>query len=170
MNPNIVIGYTDRETVKLDFDNTPFKDVKHWATRADNFHELGGFLTLKSSDNCYHVVFNRSVDWSENMRIVAWVCQQSKNYKLTGYLVMQCIKEASTLRVSPKGDKLSPRIVYRCGEEDIEIRNFLHYRRKIKDYIRVARAHLKPTILIHFGTCRKLSFSDFFSCARAMWY
>ena len=44
--------------------------------------------------------------------MVAWVCQQSEHEKLMEYLVMQCIKDASTLRVSQKGDKLSPRIVY----------------------------------------------------------
>ena len=37
----------------------------------------------------------------------------------------------STLRVSRKGDKPSPRIVYRYGKQDGEIRNFLLKRRQI---------------------------------------
>jgi len=36
------------------------------------------------------------------------------------------------LRVSPKGDKSSPRIVYRYGRQDREIRQFLAYRELIK--------------------------------------
>jgi len=32
-NTKFVIGYTDTETVKLDFDSTPFKTVKYWALR-----------------------------------------------------------------------------------------------------------------------------------------
>lgn len=30
---NSVLGMTDRETVKLDFDKTSFKTVKYWAFR-----------------------------------------------------------------------------------------------------------------------------------------
>jgi len=54
-------------------DNTQFKDVKYWATRACNWFELSEFLILKSSMLCYHVAFNLPVSWSESMRIVARV-------------------------------------------------------------------------------------------------
>jgi hypothetical protein len=37
-----------------------------------------------------------------------------------------------TLRVSPKGEKPIPRIVYREGHEDNRIKEFLAYRRLIK--------------------------------------
>lgn len=77
-----VIGYTDKETVKLDFDNTPFKIVKYWAFRTLNWFKLGGFLILKSSEDCYHVVFNCPVSWAENMRVVAWVSLESNVEKL----------------------------------------------------------------------------------------
>jgi hypothetical protein len=70
---NSVIGYTDTETVKLDLDSTAFKNVKDWALRAKNKFRLGGFLILKSSKNCYHVVFNRAVSWSENTRMHACI-------------------------------------------------------------------------------------------------
>jgi hypothetical protein len=46
------------------------------------------------------------------MHIVAWDALESRNSKLQRYLVMQCIKESSTLRVSPKNEKPSPRIVF----------------------------------------------------------
>jgi hypothetical protein len=127
-----MLAYTDRNTVKLDFDHTPFKTVKYWASRACNWFELEGFLILKSSEKCYHVIFNRTVPWSENIHVVAWVCLESDIYSLTRWFIMQSIKESSTLRVTPKGDKPSPRIVYRYGKEDIEIRNFLEYRKLIK--------------------------------------
>ena len=52
---------------------------------------------------------------------------------------MQCIKEETTLRVSPKGAKPSPRIVYRFGEQDKQIEKFLSYRREIKNIIRKMR-------------------------------
>jgi hypothetical protein len=127
-----VIGYSDTETVKLDFDNTPFKVVKYWAFRTMTWFNLEGFLILKSSPHCYHIVFNRTVSWTENVSIMAWVTLQSKHQKLTGWFILQCIKQGSTLRVSPKGEKRSPRIVFRTGIETGEIQQFLHARRLIK--------------------------------------
>ncbi len=71
-NPKPITGYSDTETVKLDFDYTPFKKVKYWALRTMKWFNLGGFIIIKSSKQSYHVLFNRKVSWSENMRIVAW--------------------------------------------------------------------------------------------------
>ena len=131
-NHNSILGFTDDETVMLDFDDTPFKKVKYWAQIAMNHFGLGGFLILKSSENHYHVVFNRRVNWAENMSIVAWVSLQSNNQNMLRYLRMQCIKKASTLRVGPKGEKPSPRIVYREGNEDTQIKEYLETRNFLK--------------------------------------
>ena len=75
------------------------------------------------------MIFNKSVNWAENMSIVAWVSLQSKNQNMLRYLRMQCIKKSSTLRVRPKGEKTAPRIVYREGKEDEQISLFLNQRR-----------------------------------------
>jgi hypothetical protein len=34
---------------------------------------------MKSSERCYHVIFNCKVDWIENMSIIAWVAELSGN-------------------------------------------------------------------------------------------
>lgn len=73
---------------------------------------------------------------AENVKIVAWISLYSRKVKLDRWFHMQCIKEESTLRVSPKGKKPSPRIVYRYGEQEKEIKTFLLYRKIIKDIIR----------------------------------
>ena len=39
---------------------------------------------------------------------------------------------SSTLRVAPKGDKPSPRIVFRYGSQDHGVKDFLRYRKLIK--------------------------------------
>jgi hypothetical protein len=135
-NLNSVIGFTDTETVLLDFDSVSFRTVRYWARRAVKWFKLGGFIILKSSESCYHVVFDQKVTWSENMKITAWVSLLSQNKGLNKYLVMQCIKEASTLRVSPKYEKPSPRIVYREGNQDQQIREFLVQRDLIKKIVR----------------------------------
>jgi len=47
-------------------------------------------------------------EMSENVGIMAWVCLLSQNQDLTKWFIMQCIKEASTLRISPKKTNLLP--------------------------------------------------------------
>ncbi len=130
-----LLGYSDTETVKLDLDGVSFRTAKHWALKSMKQFKLGGLIILKSSERCYHVVFDRRVSWAENMHVVAWVSLLSKNRGILRWLPMQCIKESSTLRVSPKKDKPSPRVVYRYGKQYGQIRSFLEYRQKIKSII-----------------------------------
>lgn len=47
-------------------------------------------------------------------------------------MVMQCIKKSSTLRVSPKGNRSSPRIVFRHGNQDKKVKEFMNFRDLIK--------------------------------------
>jgi len=131
-----VLGFTDTETVKLDFDELEFRNVKYWAERAMNWFKLGGYIILKSSKNCYHVLFNKTVSWAENLKVVAWVALLSQNRGLIKWLLMQCIKGASTLRVTSKGDKPSPRIVDKFGYQDHAIKDFLRHRQLIKQIYR----------------------------------
>ena len=98
-SPNFILGFTDDETVMLDLDNMSFKKVKQLAQRASEFWNLGGFLVLKSSEGSYHVVFDRPVSWRENMQVVAWAVIDSGSEDLKRWLVMQCRKGSSTLRV-----------------------------------------------------------------------
>jgi hypothetical protein len=129
LNPDKpILGYSDTSTVKLDFDDASFKSVKYWALRAMKWFRLRGFIILKSSENHYHVVFDRSVRWERNMHVVAWVALESGNPKLQKYVLMQCIKESSTLRISSKKEKALPRIVFRYAKQDSEIKRFLHCR------------------------------------------
>ena len=79
LKANPILGLSDTETVKLDFDETSFPSVRYWALRAMKWFRLEGFVVLKSSKNRYHVVFDRVVSWAENMRVVAWVALLSHN-------------------------------------------------------------------------------------------
>ncbi len=132
---NCIIGFTDTETVLLDFDDTSFKTVRYWTRRVNHWFRMDGVLILKSSKDHYHVVFNRRVSWSENMKIVAWVTLLSWNQGLNRWFIMQCIKQGSTLRVSSKFEKPSPRIVYSEGNQDNRIQEFLVERKRIKRII-----------------------------------
>jgi hypothetical protein len=109
-----------------------FRKVRYWAERALKHFRLGGFVILRSSQDHYHVLFNKTVSWEENTKIMTWVAVLSGNAGLRKWVLMQLIKDASTLRVSCKGDKASPRIMFRKGRQDQEISAFLRWRRLIK--------------------------------------
>ena len=49
---------------------------------------------------------------------------------------MQCIKESSTLRFSPKIDKPSPKIVFRYGSQNNQIKELLETRRIILNIVK----------------------------------
>ena len=136
------LGYSDRTTVKLDFDGEQFKKVRYWAERALKHFRLGGYVILKSSRDHYHVLFNKTVSWEENCRAMAWVAVLSGNAGLRKWVLIQLIKGSSTLRVSCKGDKASPRIVFSEGSRDREIAAFKRWRELIKKADRKRRTLL----------------------------
>jgi len=120
----------------LDLDEMSFKSAMDWAMFALEKYKLRGFIILKSSKNHYHVVFDRYLPREVTLSVIAWVAILSKSVPLLRYLAMQCIKMSSTLRIAPKGDKPSPRIVYRYGSQDHAIKDFLEFRQFIKQIYR----------------------------------
>ena len=131
--PKYILGYTSDETVMLDFDEATLGTVKYWARRAMNRFNLGGFLVLESSPGSFHVVFDRTVGWGENMRVVAWVALLSGKEKLRRWFLMQCIKMKPTLRVSGKSEvgdvvKAAPWVVWFEGSQSEEVSDYLRYR------------------------------------------
>lgn len=134
-------GSTCTTAVMLDVDNVTFTGVKKLSIRVIERFNLEGFIILKSSEKNYHVVFNRTVSWTENMGSVAWAYLESKNIGLLRWFLLQCIKGSSTLRVSPKGGKPSPRVVYRYGNLNTEVQSYLRHRKHIKDILRKMQAN-----------------------------
>jgi hypothetical protein len=109
----------------------PLRIVKYWSRRACDWFKLEGYIIFESSRNSFHVVYNRPVTWRRNMHIISWIAVESQLGKLRDYVLMQVIKESSTLRVGPKFRKPSPKIVYRYGKQDRQIREFLETRKTI---------------------------------------
>ena len=65
----------------------------------------------------------------------ASIAIQTKHEGLKKWFLLQCRKKSSTLRVGPKGEKPSPRIVYREGKQDGQIAEFHEWRKYIKNII-----------------------------------
>jgi hypothetical protein len=127
--------------------------VKLWAYRACFWFRLEGFIIFESSRiiyvvkhkrkvvyqyvlGRYLVVFNRPVRWKTNDTVMNWVALESGNEGLQRYVRMHCIKKASTIRFTAKGDKPSPRIVFRYGKQDKQIWKLLETRRTELDYLK----------------------------------
>lgn len=84
----------------------------------------------------YLVIFDRKVSWNENVKIMNWVALESGNIALQSYVRMQCIKGSSTVRVSRKGSKPIPRIVFRYGSQNSMIKKFLETRSLILGFLK----------------------------------
>jgi hypothetical protein len=149
----VVLGDWDKETVRLDWDDTALAEVKLWSLRACRWFKLEGFIILRSSmknylvkdkkkivysfkRGSYLVIFDRPVNWESNVKIMNWVALESGNVNLQKYVRMQCIKKTSTVRISSKGNKPAPSIVFRYGAQDKMVREFLENRRFILSWIR----------------------------------
>ena len=68
--------------------------------------------------------------------MVAWVAYLSGNEGLQRWHRMQCIKMKSTLRVGPKNEKKSPRMVKRVGDQDEQIQEFIEIRNRVKNILK----------------------------------
>lgn len=135
----------------LDLDEVNFSSARDWALFALEKSKLRGFIILKSSKNCYHVLFDRYVPGEENqsMRARLWAAILLKSVSLLRYLVIQCIKRSSTLRVSPKNENHSPGIVTRngsYGSQEHAIKDFLGYRQCARMLSRVVGVAKMPQI------------------------
>jgi hypothetical protein len=86
------------------------------------------------------VVFNLPVTWETNIHVMCWVAVESQLGKLRDYVLMQGIKESSTLRVGSKGNRPPPKIIYRYGKQDKNIHSYLEKRKEI---MKIQSAHVR---------------------------
>lgn len=153
---SVIIGNWSKNTVQIDFDKMPLDKVKYLAFRALNWFNLKGFIIFESSkkeyvakekgekgkvsyryfEKNYLVAFDRPVRWAKNVHIRHWVHLACHSEDLDKWNEMQDIKESSTLRFSPKIDKPSPKIVYRYGSQNNQIKELLETRRIILNIVK----------------------------------
>ena len=160
---SVIIGNWSKNTVQIDFDKMPLDKVKYYAFRANNWFKLNGFIIFESSrkehiakekgkkgkvsyryfEKNYLVAFDKKVSWAKNVHIRHWVHLACHSEDLDKWNEMQDIKESSTLRFSPKIDKPSPKIVFRFGNQNNEIKELLETRRII---LKIVKNSLKKSV------------------------
>jgi len=153
---SVIIGNWSRNTVQVDFDKMSLDKVKYYAFRVNNWFKLNGFIIFESSrkehiakekgkkgkvsyryfEKNYLVAFDKKVSWAKNVHIMNWIALESGSVDLKNWVLMQCIKESSTLRFSPKIDKPSPKIVYRFGSQNNQIKELLETRKIILNIVK----------------------------------
>lgn len=154
--PNVVLGDWDNDIVKIDWDERSITDVKRFSFMLNNRYKLDGFIILQSSIKThkiwdeehtqivyrfkvgsFHTVFNRAISWSNLISILAWLCLYVKDEGLSKWFYMQLIKGTFTLRHCFKKRKSIPKIVFRYGNQNGQIAEFLANRKFILDILRV---------------------------------
>jgi hypothetical protein len=152
--PNVVLGDHDTDIVKVDWDERPYTEVKLFSRLMNERYHLDGLAILQSSTKhhkvrdetlekfayeyitkSYHTVFNRPVSHLELNSILAWLCIFTKDNKLITWFLLQNIKGTYTLRLGFKGKKKPPKIVYRYGNQDKQIKKFLSNRAFVLNFL-----------------------------------
>jgi len=121
----------------------------------NNRYNLDGFIILQSSTTThivrneeltkivykyktksYHTLFNRKISKDELDSYLAWLCLTVKDLKLIEWYLLQNSnpEQAYTLRCGWKNRKKPPKIVFRYGNQDKGIAEFLDNREYILDF------------------------------------
>lgn len=152
--PNVVLGDWNTDIVKVDWDERGLVEVKRFSHLMNSRYDLDGFSILESSTKLhkvrsedlskiaysyktksYHSVFNREVSFNELNSMLAWLCLFTKDNKLITWFLLQLIKGTYTLRHGFKGRKKLPRIVFRYGNQDKQIKKFLDNRLFVLNFL-----------------------------------
>lgn len=160
-NSRVTWGDWDTETIHADCDNTPLGELKYWGFRAMSRFGLEGFAIFLSSQKIYtikkkgkiiheyrecsyHMVFDKTVTWATNVAVMAWLAMMMKQPSLKDYVLMQDIKKTATARYGKKVIwvnnkkivKPVPKIVFRYGSQDCQIKKFLDTRKFVLDSLK----------------------------------
>lgn len=131
--PKFVYGFTTSHGLLLDLDHTTLKETIWIADKYLERFKLGGYLILRSSENNYHVVFNRYMTWKKVLGClfkIVWYYHYHKHGakpSLTFWAILQACKESETLRISTKKQKSKPKIIKRKGKTDKLIKDYIEF-------------------------------------------
>jgi hypothetical protein len=130
-----IMAYSNRDTVMLDLDDVDLEKAKAICDDLLDTYSLGNYCIAESSPGSHHAVFDRRVDWCEKLSYVAHVLLKNDLPKLNAWLLNHIRKGYMDLRVTPKGGKTTPKIVYRKGSKGNRIQHCENHRAWIEDLI-----------------------------------
>lgn len=140
--PSVVWGDWDKETVRLDFDDTSLGEVKLWAYRALKWFRLDGFVILRSSmkeyvvknkgkvfyrylKGSYLVIFDKPVKWETNVKVMNWVALESGNVNLQNMSVCNALNKLQQLEFQIRKRSLFLKLFLGLGLKIDKLRSIL---------------------------------------------
>lgn len=135
--PKFVYGFTTSHGLLLDLDNTTLDETRKIAKKYMERFKLEGYVILRSSQNNYHVVFNRYLSWKKVLSClfkIVWFYHFHKHGSkpsLTFWAILQACKETETLRISMKERKAVPKVIQTKGKIDKLIKDYLDFMREM---------------------------------------
>ena len=112
----------------LDLDNITLKGAKRLADYYLETEKLEGYLLLKTARKNFHVVFNKYVSWRKALQIIF------KINKAIAWGVWQAKKGELTLRISRKKLYPRPKIIFKKGQTDKLINDYLQIYKMFEEY------------------------------------
>lgn len=122
------IGFTTTKGVCLDLDNISEFKARKIAQHTYEKYKLEGYLIMKSSNNHYHIIFNKYITWRKVGQIIFGL------YIVTAWGIWQMRKGEITLRISKKNMKNKPKEIMRKGKTDKLIKDYLYIYNMFKEY------------------------------------
>ena len=124
------IGFVTTKGLMLDLDHASLRKATRIAEALLRDHKLEGYLVVRSSENNYHLVFNRYLSWRTIGKILfnQWNC--------ISWGIWQIRKGELTLRVSSKNEKNKPKIVKRVGKQDKLIADYLEIYERVEGMLK----------------------------------
>ena len=126
--PNYCIGFVTKKGLMLDLDNIAYNGVKRLADYYLEVYKLEGYLIIKTSRKNFHLVFNRYLSWRKIMQIIF------KTNKSIAWGIWQAKKGELTLRISRKKLYPRPKIIYKKGQTDKLINDYLQIYKQFEEY------------------------------------
>jgi len=139
MKENFVVGFTTSHGLMLDLDNTSLRETRRIAQHYCKRFKLGGYLIAKSSQNNYHIIFNRYLSWKKVLEFlfkIVWAYHYHKRGikpSLTNWAILQACKGSMTLRISNKKHKKPPKFIEIIGLKHNLIHDYCNFRVELNE-------------------------------------
>jgi len=127
-----MLGFTTNKGLLLDLDKVSYSLALQIAENFNKKHHLKGYILNTTSKGNYNIIFNKPLTTTQIHTIAGKVYfyllsakgkKTADNFGL--WFILQCVKKAMTVRISPKLSKPEPRIIKMKGKLDQICKQYL---------------------------------------------
>lgn len=134
----MLVGYTATDTLMLDVDNEPYKNVKMLADYLLIVHQLKGYMILRTNKG-YHVIFDKRLRFVKVIKLAAKATIILSNPNIAFWLAQQLYNDCLTLRINQKNGK-TPKIICSIGQNSDRVAVYNCVKSAVNVAVNVGRA------------------------------